>query len=122
MQEVYQQELMHAGPAPVAAFAGMRGEPVVDGKPLGLLPQRRQFDVVDPVTPRIEVRQPGFVEAIGTLEIPERAGCPCAEFVQFRLQGRGDARRQAVAHETAQQPVVPEAVPGPWLRLNEGRD
>ena len=86
MQEVDLRELRDAGEASVRRLVPGGDEPVLHGQPLRLLPDRRDLEFVDPVSPGVPLLQARLVQPVGELQPVQRATGDGTEFVEFRFE------------------------------------
>ena len=106
MEEIHLRELLDARVAPVGALVGRRDEAVAQREPLGLAPQRRHLDRVDPVAPGVPLHEARLVEPVGELQPVELAAGDGAELVELGLEVAQHVGRQHAPQPAAEQRVV----------------
>jgi len=106
MEQVSQGKLVDAVETTVFALVCRRHNAMFGRQPLRLPPQRRHFNLVDAVAPRIPLGQHRFVEPVGELHLVQFTSGQFAHFTQGRFDFGQYGRRQRPPQIGAQHAVV----------------
>src|ERR1041385_6681241 len=66
-EEIREHALMDSRGTTVLAFVSRGHDSVLDGDAFSYFPQRSELDFVDAISPRVPLRQPGFIQTVSEL-------------------------------------------------------
>src|SRR5215204_277590 len=98
---------MHSREAAMILFVSCRNNAMLGGNTLSLMPQRRHFDLVDAIPPRIPLRKRWLVKSIRQLQLIKLAPRETPHFHKRLLNITEHVRPKHPLEVCAQEMVVP---------------
>src|SRR5688572_2031814 len=121
-KQICQCTLMHPGKAAMLLFVSNSHDAMLDRDPFSDTPQRRHFDLIDAIPPRVPLRQPRFIQAISELQVVKLTACEPAHLEERALDFAQHLSRQNAREVGTQHAIVFVLIAEFWRRLLEWHD